>query len=150
MKIFFLSIAFCWTFLSNGQIIKIGDNLKTEFNKINKPHFFEAPNFTGWTEGSGMFLIGAKPNPNDCDFLFLALKDTTLIGVFKTSKPNTFLFDTEGNSIVTTTSDFFILPEWTVKNKTKISSSDKTIYNVLDKLYEETMQADDGQPDEKR
>jgi hypothetical protein len=139
MKTFFLSISICLTFFSNGQIIKIGENLKTEFNKIKKPYFFKGPNFTGWTEGSGIFLIGTKPNANDCDFLLLSLKDTTLIGVFKTSQPNIFLFDTEGNSILSMASDFFFLPEWTVKNKTKVSATDKTIYNVLDELYEQTL-----------
>lgn len=137
------------SFICNAQTIKQGDNLKTEFKKITKPYYFTAPKFTDWIEGTNMLLIGDKPNPNDCDFVFIALHDTTLIGVFTTKAPNVFMFDTEGNSILNNTSEFFTLPEWTVKTKAKISSTDKTIYNVLDKLYDETMQADDGQPDEK-
>jgi hypothetical protein len=147
-KILFLLIITA-TFSANAQNLRQGDNLKTEFNKIITHYYFKAPSFTGWTEGQNMLLIGDKPNPNDCDFVFLALQDTTLIGAFKTKAPNIFLFDTEGNSILSNTSEFFYLPLWTVKNKTKIVSTDKTILNVLDKLYEQTMQANDGQLDEK-
>jgi hypothetical protein len=125
MKTFFLSISICLTFSLNAQIIKIGDNLKTEFNKINKPYFFKGPNFTGWTEGSGIFLIGAKPNANDFDFLLLSLKDTTLIGVFKTSQPNIFFFDTEGNSILSTASDFFSCLSGQLKTKQKFQPQTK-------------------------
>ena len=96
-----------------------------------------------------MLLIGDKPNPNDCDFVFIALHDTTLIGIFTTKKPNFFMFDTEGNSILSNTSELFYLPLWVVKNKTKIVSADKTILTVLNKMYEQLMQANDGQLDEK-
>lgn len=65
------------TVYSNAQTLKQGDNLRTEFNKISNPYYFKAPNFTGWTEGANMLLIGDKPNPNECDFVFLALQDTT-------------------------------------------------------------------------
>lgn len=131
-----------------GQTINKGDNLQNEFKKIGKPYFFKAPSFTPWAESANMLLIGDKPNPNSCDYLFFALQDTTLIGIFKTKQPNYFLFDTEGNSILNMTSGYFFLPLWTVKRTAKISSSDKSILSVLDKLYEATMQADDGQPDE--
>jgi hypothetical protein len=133
---------------ATGQTFNKGDNLQTAFKKIEKPYFFKAPNFTPWSEGANLLLIGDKPNPNNSDYLFLALQDTTLIGVFKTKPPSFFLFDTEGNSVLSTSSDFFLLPLWTVKNNAKIISSDKTIVSVLDKLYDATMQADDGQPDE--
>jgi hypothetical protein len=85
---------------ANAQAIKQGDDLKIEFNKLNERYFFKAPNLTSWTEGTGMLFIGTKPNSADCDFLFIALKDTTLIGVIIMSKPNYFLFDREGNSIL--------------------------------------------------
>jgi hypothetical protein len=137
------------TLFSIAQTIKLGDNLQIEYRKLEKPYFFKAPNFTGWTEGANMFLIGAKPKPIDCDYVFLALKDTTLIGIFKTTQPNVFMFDTKGNSILSDSSYFFLLPLWTVKNKTKIDSSDKTILSVLDKLYETTLQANEGNPEEK-
>jgi len=136
------------TLTCHAQAINQGNNLKTEFNKISKPYYFAASKFTDWTEGANMLLIGNKPNPNDCDFVFIALHDTTLIGVFTINTPNVFMFDTQGNSILNNTSEFFMLPEWIVKNKTKILSTDKTIYNILDKLYEETLQANDGQPGE--
>jgi len=148
MKNILLLLTIFATLTSNAQNIKQGDNLKAEFKKLDKPFYFEAPSFTGWTEGSKMLLIGSNPNLNDCDFLFIALKDTTLIGIFKISKPNVFMFDTEGNSILSKTYDFFFLPIWIVKNKTRIVSSDKIVFKVLDKLYEQTMQANDGQPDE--
>jgi len=50
-------------------------------------------------EGANMLLIGDKPNLKDCDFVFLALHDTSLVGVFSNKAPNEFLFDAEGNSI---------------------------------------------------
>lgn len=136
------------TFVCNGQI-RQGDNLRTEFNKIAKPYYFAAPNFTAWTEGVNMLLIGDKPNPNDCDFVFIALHDTTLIGILTTKAPNVFMFDTEGNSILDKTSEFFLLPTWIVKNKTKIISTDKSILKLLDKMYEKTLQANDLELDEK-
>ena len=132
-----------------AQTIQPGDNINTEFKKIGKPYYFEAPAFTSWAEGSHMFLIGAKPDPNECDFLFIALQDSTLIGVFKVAKPNSFMFDTAGNAILGNPSNFFLLPLWTVKNKTTITAADKTILTVLDKMYEQTMQANNGQLDEK-
>jgi hypothetical protein len=137
------------TLVCKAQTIKQGDNLKTEFRKVTQPYYFKAPRFTDWAEGINMLLIGARPNPNDCSFLFIALHDTTLVGVFTTKTPNVFMFDTGGNSILNNTSEFFILPEWTVKNKTKILPTDKTVYNLLDRLYDETLQANDGQPGEK-
>ena len=149
MKYLITTLAIFATFICNGQILKQGDNLSTEFKKIARPYYFAAPGFTGWTEGANMLLIGDKPNPNDCDFVFIALRDTTLIGVFTTKAPNVFMFDTEGNSILNDTSEFFYLPLWTVKNKTKIVATDRTILSVLDKMYEQIMQANDGQLDEK-
>ena len=136
------------TLSSNAQTLKQGDNLRTEFNKISNPHYFKAPSFTAWTEGTNMLLIGDKPNPNDCDFVFLALQDTTLIGVFKTKAPNVFMFDTEGNSILGKTSEYFLLPLWTVKKNTQVVSSDKTILSLLDKMYEKTLQANVFELDE--
>ena len=132
-----------------GQTINQGDHLKTEYKKISKPYFFNGPNFTPWVEGAGILLIGAKPKATDCNFLFLALKDTTLIGVFKMSNPPAFIFDTEGNSIMNSTSQTFVLPAWVVKKRTKVSSSDKTVFSLLDKLYEKTLQANDLELDEK-
>ena len=149
MKYLITTLTIFVAFICNGQILKQGDNLQTEFKKIAKPYYFAAPSFTGWTEGSKMLLMGDKQNPNDCDFVFIALHDTTLIGIFKTKEPSIFMFDTEGNSILSNTSEFFYLPTWTVKNKTKIIATDKTILTVLDKMYEQTLQANDGQLDEK-
>lgn len=149
MKYLFLLFVLILNASLNAQSIKKGDNLKEEFNKIIKPYYFNAPSFTGFAEGNNMILIGSKPNTKECDFLFIGLKDTSLIGVFKVSEPNSFLFDTEGNSILDLSSDIFILPLWTVKNKAKISASDKKIIVMLDKLYEKTMQGNDDNLDEK-
>ncbi len=149
MKYLITTLTIFATFICDGQILKQGDNLKTEFKKIAKPYYFAAPSFTGWTEGANMILISDKPNPNECNFVFIALKDTTLIGIFTAKEPNVFMFDTEGNSILSNASEFFYFPLWTVKNKTKIVATDKTILTVLDKMYELTMQANDGQLDEK-
>jgi tetratricopeptide (TPR) repeat protein len=149
MKYLFTLLAIFSALCSSEQTIKKGDNLQTEYKKISKPYFFNAPNFTGWAEGSNMFFIGTKPNANKCDFLFIALKDTTLIGVFKIGSSNVFLFDTEGNSILSTMSEFFFLPLWTVKKKTKLMSSDKTILSLLDRMYEKTLQANELELDEK-
>jgi len=149
MKYILSILTIILTLSSNAQTLKQGDNLKAEFKKISIPYYFEAPNFTGFAEGRGILLIGSKPNPNDCDFLFIALKDTTLIGIYKVAKPVSFIFDTEGNSILNTNSDFFVLPSWTVKNKTQVSASDKKIILLLDKLYEKTMQGNDNELDER-
>ncbi|MEO5891678.1 MAG: hypothetical protein ABIQ31_15630 [Ferruginibacter sp.] len=149
MKHLITTLTILATFICNAQTIKPGDYLKTEFKKIIKPYYFAAPSFTGWTEGANMLLIGDKPNPNDCDFVFIALQDTTLIGVFTTKTPNTFLLDTDGNSILGKPFEFFLLPLFTIKNKTKIASSDKTVLSLLDKFYDITMQANEGQLDEK-
>lgn len=148
MKYFFLLLIMIITHSSDAITLKKGDNLRTEFKKIGSPYYFQAPSFTGFAEGRNMLLIGSKPNPNECDYLFIALKDTTLIGVFKVAEPVSFLFDTEGNAILNASSDFFLLPLWVVKNKTHVDSSDKKIFSLLDKLYEKTLQANDNEPDE--
>lgn len=148
MRHLFLLLLTTASLSSNAQTMKQGDNLRTEFNKISNPYYFKAPSFTGWTEGANMLLIGDKPNPTDCDYVFLALKDTTLIGVFKTKAPYALMFDTEGNSILGNTSEYFLLPLWTVKRNTQVVSTDKTILLLLDKMYEKTLQANDVELDE--
>jgi len=148
MKHLLCFLAMIGTLNANSQDIKQGDNLRIEFNKIDKHYFFKAPNLTNWTEGADMFLIGAKPTAADCNFFFIALKDTTLIGVLTMSKPNAFMFDTEGDCILNDSSEFFILPVWCVKNKTKIVQTDQAVVNMLDKMYDQTMQADNGQLEE--
>ncbi|TJZ62921.1 hypothetical protein FAZ15_01030 [Sphingobacterium olei] len=133
---------------SNAQILKQGDNLKIEFEKISTPYYFKAPSFTGWTEGKDMLLICNKPNPMDCDFVFLALRDTTLVGIYTIKAPNAFLLDTEGNSILSSGSEFFLLPLWTVKKNTQVIPADKAVFSLLDKMYEKSLQADSPQLDE--
>jgi hypothetical protein len=149
MKFLLLPFMALLAFSVSGQTINKGDNVQTSFKNIKHPYFFEAPKLTPWAEGSNMLLVGDKPNPNNCDYLFVALKDTTLVGVYKLTTPNYFLLDTEGNSVLGTTSDFFLLPSWALKRNANINSSDRTIVSVLDDLYQTTMQANDGQPDEK-
>jgi hypothetical protein len=136
------------TFFSNAQTLKQGDNIQTEFKKIGTPYYFKAPSFTGWTEGSDMLLIGSKANPNDCDIVFLALQDTTLIGVFKPKAPSTFMFDVEDNSVLGEPSDCFLLPLWIVKKRTRLVSADKKVLMLFDKMYEKTMQANEMELDE--
>ncbi len=149
MKKLLLLLAILGTIPTFAQKIKQGDNLKTEFEKMTNRFYFSAPKFTDWLEGANMLLISSKPNPNDCDFVFIALQDSTLIGVFTTKSPNVFMFDTENNSILNITSDLFLLPLWTVKNKAKITSSDKAIIELLDLMYEQTLQANDLNLEEK-
>lgn len=143
---YFLILA---TLSASAQNLKQGGNLKAEFEKINNPYFFKAPEFSGWVESRNMILIGDKPNPNDCDFVFLAVQDTTLVGVFTTKEPKQFLLDMEGNSTLSVTSNYFLLPMWTVKRNTKAISSDTTILLLLDKIYEKTLQANQLELDEK-
>lgn len=149
MRYIFLVLALYLTASCNAQTNKGIENLKNEFQKIIKPYFFEAPNFTGWVEGSTILLIGEKQNALENKFLFIALKDTTLIGIYNVAEPVSFNFDTEGNSTLSRSSDFFMLPLWVVKNKTKILAKDKKIIFLLDNLYEKTMQANDNELDEK-
>lgn len=148
MKHLFSILFLTATLSSYSQSVLKGDNLFTEFNKISTPYYFDAPNFTVWAEGENMLLIGNNPDINACNDLFLALNDTSLIGVYKTKAPSFFLFDTNGDSILNSSSELFYLPLWTVKNSAKIDSTDKTILKVLDKLYEKTMQADDLELDQ--
>jgi len=132
----------------NGQTIGQGDNLQVEFKKAANHYFFKAPNFTSWWEGQGMLLIGAKSKAADCEYLFMALRDTTLIGVFVVKERNYFMFDTSGNSILSAPSNFFLLPVWAVKRWSKIDASDKTIVSILDRLYEATLQSEELQTDQ--
>jgi len=134
------------SFISNAQEISIGNNLTVELKKLDTLYYHNAPNFTSWIEGDNMFIIGENPNLPDCDYIFLALSDSTLIGAFKPSA-NIFMFDTNGDSIIDNTSTFFVLPTWVVKNKTKIISSDKTAIQLLDTLYEKMLQKNATQLD---
>jgi hypothetical protein len=143
MKTFLLLLSCFWTSSLFGQSIKIGDNLQQEFDKIDTPYFFDAPSFTDWAEGSGMMMIASKPDPNECGYVFLALKDTTLIGAYIDSQLK-ILLDTEGNSILSVASDFLIIPEWAIKRHAKIEATDKTIYTILDNMYAQALQADSG------
>ncbi|HQW22889.1 MAG TPA: hypothetical protein PLI47_06290 [Bacteroidia bacterium] len=143
---YFLILA---TLSASAQNLKQGGNLKAEFEKINNPYYFKAPEFSGWVESRNMILIGDKPNPNDCDFVFLALQDTTVIGAFINKEAKYFLLDMEGNSTLSVTSNYFLLPMWTVKRNAKVISSDTTILLLLDKIYEKTLQANQLELDEK-
>ncbi len=143
---YFLILA---TLSTSAQNLKQGDNLKAEFEKIHNPYFFKAPEFSGWVESRNMILIGDKPNPNDCEFVFLALQDTTVIGAFINKEAKYFLLDMEGNSTLSVTSNYFLLPMWTVKRNIKVISSDTTILLLLDKIYEKTLQANQLELDEK-
>ncbi|WP_222166656.1 tetratricopeptide repeat protein [Edaphocola aurantiacus] len=143
MKTFLLLLSCFWTSYLFGQSIKIGDNLQQEFDKIDTPYFFDAPSFTDWAEGSGMMMIASKPNPNECEYVFLALKDTTLIGAY-IDRQLKILLDTEGNSVLSVASDFMIIPEWAVKRHAKIDATDKTIYTIFDNMYAQALQADSG------
>lgn len=143
---YFLILA---TLSAGAQNLKQGGSLKAEFEKINNPYFFKAPEFSGWVESRNLILIVDKPNTNDCDFVFLAEQDTTLVGVFTTKEPKRFLLDMEGNSTLSVTSNYFLLPMWTVKRNAKVISSDTTILLLLDKIYEKTLQANQLELDEK-
>ncbi|MBK7740211.1 MAG: hypothetical protein IPI42_06515 [Saprospiraceae bacterium] len=77
LLLIFLTVSIC----SNAQTFQEGTNLQAEYSKISQPYFFEAPCYTSWIEGANLLLIGDRPDQNDCDFVFLALHDTTLIGV---------------------------------------------------------------------
>lgn len=143
---YFLILA---TLSAGAQNLKQGGSLKAEFEKINNPYFFKAPEFSGWVESRNLILIVDKPNTNDCDFVFLAEQDTTLVGVFTTKEPKRFLLDMEGNSTLSVTSNYFLLPMWTVKRNTKVISSDTTILLLLDKICEKTLQANQLELDEK-
>lgn len=149
MKHLVTTIIILVALIGNAQTIKPGDNLKTEFKKLAAPYYSPASGFTAWREGAKLLLIGDKPNPNECEFVFMALKDTTLIGVLKNTKPVSFMFDTIGTSILSNPTSYFVLPEWTVKKKTKIISSDKMVLSLLDKMYEKTLQADELELDQK-
>ena len=135
-------LLFFSSLVAHAQTLTKGDHLQTAYKKIATPYFFAAPSFTPWVEGDNMLLIGEKPNPNDCDYVFLALQDTTLIGVYKTKEPHSFLFDTQGNSVLGAPTDFFLLPTWILKNRARLVPSDKTVLNLFDKLYEENEDLD--------
>lgn len=136
LLLIFLTVSVC----SNAQTFQEGTNLQAEYSKVSKPYFFEAPCYTSWIEGANLLLIGDRPDQNDCDFVFLALHDTTLIGVYKTQEPHYFIFDTEGNSILGKPTAYFQLPLWTVMKNIHIDSSDMKVLKVLDKFYEMTLQ----------
>lgn len=133
---------------ASTQTIQVGDNIQVEYKKITNPYFFAAPRLTKWTEGANMILICAKPNPLDCDFVFLALNDTTIIGGYKAGTQPVFLFDNDGDFKLDMESDEFYLPYWVIKRKAKINSSDKKVLILLNKMYDETLQADNGHSDE--
>lgn len=146
MKYLFPLLFIASTFASFSQTIKEGDNLQVEFDKITTPFYFDAPHFTSWEEGTNMLLIGGQPNPNDCDVLFIALEDTTLIGIYNSNEA-TFMFDIEGTSLLSKTTPYFLLPLWTVKTNATIDSDDKRILSILNELYEKTLQANDFELD---
>ncbi len=131
-----------------AQAVKEGDNLAWLYKKAGSYYFHKALVFTPWVEAADMLMIGSKPNPVDCDYLFLALRDSTLIGIYKNTEPASFLFDKDGKSILAKPTDYFVLPTWIVKRKTRIDSTDKKLLVLLNQLYNQTMQADNGSPTE--
>ncbi len=138
---YLLTIATIFTVtISLAQSVKEGDNLKEIYKKIANPNFKAAPKVTYWKEGEGIFFIGAEP------FVLIALKDTTLIGLFTRESPSGFLFDTIGNSTLSLSSHVFTFPYWIIKRNAKVSSSDETILKLMEELYSTTLQANDGQP----
>ena len=142
MKNLHLLIMFFTITPSFSQEISLGDNLYTDFNKISAPYFFEMSNNTGWIEGEGIFYIGHIPILGHCNVIYMALKDTTLFGLFVKKPQATFMFDSQGDSILDVSPGFFMHPFWVVKNNTKISPDDKKIIEVFNNIYEKTLQSD--------
>jgi hypothetical protein len=120
-----------------------GDNLREAYAEIAHPYFFAAPKFTPWAEGVNMLLIGTEPEAKDCEYVLMALSDTTLIGVYVKAE-NSFRVDQTGDGFLGENIPFFLLPTWTVKQHTRIDGDDKMVLDVLDALFETAMQSDAG------
>lgn len=144
MKPLFYLLLPLLSFTAAAQNLNLGDSLRPVYKNINNPYFVKSPKVTTWAEGSDLLMIGDRSS----DQLFLALSDTTLIGVLNRTEPTSFLFDTDGTSVLSQKTDIFLLPMWVVKNRTKISVSDTTILSVLNETYQVVLQADDLHPHE--
>lgn len=94
-----------------------------------------------------MYLVGDKPDPTQSEFLFLALRDSTIIGGFKPGDTPVYLLDNEGNGKIAFKSEYFILPAWVVKRYAKKDTGNKEMLHLLNSMYETTLQADNGKPD---
>lgn len=130
------------------QTPKSGDDLKKMYADMPVKFYFPAPAFTPWHEGRNMLMVGEFPSPNLCEFVLLALSDTTLIGAFNTTGNLVFQFDTDGDGLLDQTCEYFLLPLWTVKSHANISQNDHSLLSVLNDVYEQMMQSDEGRPDE--
>ncbi len=128
---------------SFSQEISLGDNLYAELNKIAEPNYFETIISTGWIEDEGSFYIGDKPIFGNCNVVFMALKDSTLFGVYVKTPEADFMFDSQGDSILDVSPGYFMYPMWVIKENTKISPDDMKIIEVLNYIYEKTLQLDD-------
>lgn len=149
MRYWLLHILILFSIRANAQKLKPGDNIVLEYKKMSQPHFSDGPKMTEWVEANGLLFIGSKLNLSECDFVFIALPDTTIIGGLNLMPKPVFVFDMDGDSKLDVTTDFFLLPGWAVKRKMRAQPSDKSVLVLLDKVYNQTLQADEGGMDEK-
>ena len=148
LRIFLVTVALFAALCVDAQPINKGENVYDAYRKIEHPYFFKMPPATGWAEGADMLFIGRNANPNTDDFLFLALKDTTIIGVYKKTDPLEFLLVGKHDSILDNSSQYFFLPLWVVDLHSKIAPNDSAVLHLLNKAYQSVLQADDGRLDD--
>ncbi len=132
-----------------GQPLRVGDDIVAEYKKMVAPHFSSSPQLTNWAEGQSLFSVSAKEDVASIDHVLIALSDTTLIGALRMGEGPLFLFDTDHDSILDITADFFYMPAWVVKRKAKIRPADRKVLTLMDKIYQQNLQADNGEMDER-
>lgn len=144
MRAAFLAFLLLALTVVHAQAPQKGDDLAEHFSRFPSAYAFDAPAFSSWAEGKEVILMGIAPDLDNNEFLFMATAERIPFGVFVRAATDYFLLDTDGDRKIDVQSVHMWIPAWTIRRKTQIAATDKTVYNLFDKLYQSMLQADDG------
>lgn len=131
---------------ATAQPIGPGTNVRTEYKRLSPKYYVEAPPLSPWAEGQNMLMICDKSFPLDCDVVFLALHDTSLVGVYIPAD-TMFLFDNEGNGTLGLRTEPFLLPMWAIKRHSVVNPKDTGALAVLNHMYDNVLQSNEAHVD---
>ncbi|GAA4462780.1 hypothetical protein GCM10023093_09990 [Nemorincola caseinilytica] len=127
--------------------VATGGNIKEVYKKLSPRYYIQAPPLSPWAEGQNMLFVCDKPFPLDCDVVFLALHDTSLVGAYLPAD-TVFLFDNDGDGKLGMPIEPFLLPVWAIKRHTVVRPRDTAVLAVLDRMYNNVLQGNETRVDE--
>lgn len=128
-----------------SQTLKIGDNIYSEYQKLNPTKEIKSPPMSPWAEEQNLLMLVTNEDVLTNKLFFCATSEKKLFAAFiKQTDSSYFLIDINNDSILDTKSATFYMPYQIIKSKSKISSRDTSILKMFNYFFSATMQSDDN------